>query len=494
MLSKSVYGTRRRAISTAKPGWNKLAAMICCKPRLIIFTCLCISSGPLAWAGSTAPTPTPIETAVGYSLNDTKSQQVSLPPPVGDIGLVTPFLPLPGTVKCAGQLSDTLDNMEVLGLATEGTAKIADITAWIAELAAKSTEAGALTTKSVAEGAETVALATEDGVANPSPAIAEGVVTGATGTEAGATTAESVALAADMITKQADLQGLVESVNAAHYKKLAGLLPDCNQQFKGTVEVTAGGTNVTGNSVFNNNLGVAGNLIVGDNNGITIGGGEISGTGRSGVPATTNNVDAIAIGNGANATSATSTALGTSANANSINSTAIGSGSTATGDSATAIGQGSQAVGSNSTAIGAGAVAIGNNSVALGQGSAAVEDNTVSVGNSTTGMTRRITNVAPGIAPTDAVNVEQFLAGLGALNAELSSRIDQTGAISSAMSEIQLPRGAYNGLGVGLGTQGGQSAIAFGLIGTISPNMLIKVTAGNSGQETNVAAGLTLGW
>jgi autotransporter adhesin len=53
--------------------------------------------------------------------------------------------------------------------------------------------------------------------------------------------------------------------------------------------------------------------------------------------------------------------------------------------------------------------------VALGSGSVANQANTVSVGAS--GSERRITNVAPGVDPTDAVNVSQFSGLANDLNA-----------------------------------------------------------------------------
>jgi len=75
-------------------------------------------------------------------------------------------------------------------------------------------------------------------------------------------------------------------------------------------------------------------------------------------------------------------------------------------ESSVAGGAGAQATGTNTTAVGDNAVASGANSVALGNGSIADQANTVSVGSP--GSERRITNVAAGIAPTDAVNFSQL--------------------------------------------------------------------------------------
>ncbi|RMH91126.1 hypothetical protein EBB59_08265 [Lysobacter pythonis] len=88
------------------------------------------------------------------------------------------------------------------------------------------------------------------------------------------------------------------------------------------------------------------------------------------------------------------------------NSAAGGSDAVASGNNSTAVGNQSVADGANSTAIGQGARATGSSSIAIGAGSTAVEDNVVSVGG--IGAERRITNVAPGVNGTDAVNLNQL--------------------------------------------------------------------------------------
>ena len=74
----------------------------------------------------------------------------------------------------------------------------------------------------------------------------------------------------------------------------------------------------------------------------------------------------------------------------------MGSGATVNAVGGTAIGQGATV---NVGATGA---------VAIGQGSVATDPNTVSFGSP--GNERRLTNVAPGIAGTDAVNLDQLQA------------------------------------------------------------------------------------
>jgi len=111
-----------------------------------------------------------------------------------------------------------------------------------------------------------------------------------------------------------------------------------------------------------------------------------------------------------------------------------GTGAVAGGTQSTALGQSSTASGTGSTAIGFGASATAPNSVALGAGSVASDPNTVSVGSP--GNERRITNVAAGINPTDAVNVSQ----LNSLSANFQSQI---GGLQNqiAINQTEMRRG-----------------------------------------------------
>jgi autotransporter adhesin len=101
-----------------------------------------------------------------------------------------------------------------------------------------------------------------------------------------------------------------------------------------------------------------------------------------------------------------SNSTGPAASATGTDALAMGSSATASGANAIAAGTGAQATAANSTAIGPGATATHANAVAIGSGSVTSAANTVSVG--AAGSERRITNVASGIGPTDAVNVGQI--------------------------------------------------------------------------------------
>lgn len=116
------------------------------------------------------------------------------------------------------------------------------------------------------------------------------------------------------------------------------------------------------------------------------------------------------------ASGANAAAIGPGAVASQANTLALGAESQATGREAVALGGRSTAAAQAGTALGAGSRVTGeaHNAVALGAGSVADEADTVSVG--AAGAERRIVNVAPGIARTDAVNVGQLRDVESALN------------------------------------------------------------------------------
>lgn len=107
------------------------------------------------------------------------------------------------------------------------------------------------------------------------------------------------------------------------------------------------------------------------------------------------------------------------ASASGTETVAAGGNALAADANSVAIGTSAQAIGSGALALGANTSAKGSNSIALGQGSAASADNTVSIGNSATGLTRTLTNVSAGVAPTDAVNVRQLSDAVGGLRSQI---------------------------------------------------------------------------
>ncbi len=174
-------------------------------------------------------------------------------------------------------------------------------------------------------------------------------------------------------------------------------------------------------------------------------------TTATGLGATANGDGATAYGAYAQAMDPNTTAIGYRAVARFAGSVAIGHNAQAIADPATAVGDNSLASGVDSVAIGASAQATATRAVAVGAFSVADQANTVSVGSA--GNERRITNVAPGIAGTDAANMSQL---------RDVSRIAYSGvAMSFAMTGAVMPNlePGDKGLGVGLGSYKGYSAV-----------------------------------
>lgn len=144
---------------------------------------------------------------------------------------------------------------------------------------------------------------------------------------------------------------------------------------------------------------------------------------------------------------------------------------------------------------GAPASATGTNSIALGSGSVASEDNTISVGSSTN--QRRITEVAPGVNSTDAVDVGQMYGALDKTFGKLDTQMNRTGAMSSAMSQMNASASGIpsdNRIAIGMGTQGGSTAVAFGYQHSLAKDVNFTVGGAISGSTSTAGVGLGFGW
>ncbi|HYS66452.1 MAG TPA: YadA-like family protein, partial [Paraburkholderia sp.] len=131
----------------------------------------------------------------------------------------------------------------------------------------------------------------------------------------------------------------------------------------------------------------------------------------------------------------------------------------------------------------------GDNSVAIGSGSVADQANTVSVGSQ--GNERRITNVADGKAPTDAVNMRQFQSGVNDVARNAYSGV----AAATALTMIpEVDPGKTLAIGVAGATYKGYQAAAVGASARITANLKVKVGAGMSGSNTTVGAGASYQW
>jgi autotransporter adhesin len=201
---------------------------------------------------------------------------------------------------------------------------------------------------------------------------------------------------------------------------------------------------------------------------------------------------------GINGAAVTATANGASAYgsqslAQDTNTTAIGFRATATHQSSTAMGFQSQANGASSVAVGANAQASASNAVALGAGSVAAQPDTVSVGSP--GSERRITNVAPGVNPTDAVNMAQ-LQGVQR-NVQDVAKFAYSGiAMAGALAALpQVENGKTFQIGAGVGNYASYTALAVGGSARLNSATVVRLGASTTnGNHMLLNAGIGYSW
>lgn len=195
-----------------------------------------------------------------------------------------------------------------------------------------------------------------------------------------------------------------------------------------------------------------------------------------------------AVGYYAVASDANASAFGMGAGASGYNSTATGVASNAAGANSTAAGVGSHATGDNSTAVGTGASSSGLNSVALGQGTSDFgRINTVAVGD------RSISQVAPGVQGTDAVNVDQ----LNAMDSKLSALIGHGVAQSNALSIAPVFGPSGVSVALGAGEYDGYSAVGVSVakqFAVAGRGGYATVGVGLGGNDTSLKAGVAFGF
>lgn len=141
----------------------------------------------------------------------------------------------------------------------------------------------------------------------------------------------------------------------------------------------------------------------------------------------------------------------------------------ASGRNATATGSGAVASGDASTAIGDHAYASGANSVAVGANSVASAPNTLSVGSA--GNERGISNVAPGVNGTDAVNLNQLNNAAAQSNRYTDQQIKGLkryvdGGVAATMAVAGLPQATEPGknmVSMAGSTWQGQQGMAIGV-------------------------------
>ncbi|WP_262421645.1 YadA family autotransporter adhesin [Paraburkholderia sp. UCT31] len=143
-----------------------------------------------------------------------------------------------------------------------------------------------------------------------------------------------------------------------------------------------------------------------------------------------------------------------------------------------ALGSGAQASGAGSSALGANAVAAAPNSVALGAGSAASDANSVSIGS--LGHERTISNVAPGVSPTDAVNMQQLDSVQQGVNAVARQAYSGIAGATALTMIPDVDPGKTLSVGIGSGNYKGYTAVAIGFSARVTANLKVKGGVGTS--------------
>ena len=186
-----------------------------------------------------------------------------------------------------------------------------------------------------------------------------------------------------------------------------------------------------------------------------------------------------------------------------------GNNSGAIGDPNVVSGNSSYVLGNNNTVAANNVFVLGNNvtvaagndgAVVLGDGSTASGANTVSVGSAN--QTRRITNVAPGINGTDAVNVNQLTAGLASANVYTDTQVFDLRRTTSygiagvtAMTMIPDMDSKQNfSIGVGGASFDGFEALGVAVSARLGEDVKLKAGASISGGTTTYGGGLSVGF
>lgn len=435
------------------------------------------------------------------------------PAPATPAPVVTslPQLATVGAGGCAQQYTNAINalNAQVLtsndvGLAANAVGAAADVTSLVAQEVAASASAVEFGLMSGFLAADIPAVGTATPAAAPAAALAT------------TSTAEAIALGAAIVGAGSTVTGVASQIaaqtfahNAQDLTVYVATLPDCEVTHTGTVTVTDGGVNVSGRSIFNDNVGIAadanvqgnvtasqvqttqgisamgGGIVIGDPNGttysdgITIGGGAVSGAGFGGAQAFTGDANAIAIGNNAQAQQSGSVAVGLDASASGADATAVGTGATASADDSTAVGSGAQATAAGSSAYGQGAVATLTQQQVFG-----TAGNTYTMPGITSTLSRQRQSGPLEVVNTDAAG--NLATDGGEIYRTLSE--NQAGiAIAMALPTPSLQLDERFGLAVNWGRYRHSQAIGVSALGVINDN----VFGGGERLSLNGAIGLS---
>jgi hypothetical protein len=202
--------------------------------RTALIAVLSLAAAQPAWAQTTNPNPPPT------------------PSPAVMFGQV-PALP----AQCGQQLTDAINTANNVGLAANAVGATAQVVVL-------GTQEAAAIANALEFGFTAGFLAADIplvGTATPA-AVPVGVL-------AGTSTAQSFAFAAGILGAGSTVTGVASQITASTFVNAAATLPNCDARYIGTQTITVpagqGALNVSGNSIFQGNVGVTQNINVGGN-------------------------------------------------------------------------------------------------------------------------------------------------------------------------------------------------------------------------------------
>jgi autotransporter adhesin len=102
--------------------------------------------------------------------------------------------------------------------------------------------------------------------------------------------------------------------------------------------------------------------------------------------------------------------------------------------------------------------------------------------------------VAPGVNPTDAVNMQQLGAVQDGVNAVARQAYSGIAAATALTMIPEVDPGKTLSIGIGTGNYQGYSAVAIGFAARITENLKIKGGVSTSSSGTVVGAGIGYQW
>jgi trimeric autotransporter adhesin len=419
------------------------------------------------------------------------------------------------------QLNEDAQNQKdiVLGIKTgsialDGVANTLTLTADIAKVVAEASESAGN-----AAAAPGTAVPGGDAPGHIAASIAEAIVSATSGIKVAAGSIKEVKIGLDAVAQgyEYSIQDLNKDAQNLKEIQIFGGLPNCGTTYNGSIVSTVpkgeaglilkesdlyvgGEATVEGDVEVKGNVtatqvtatqGIAahnGAIILGNpdmetyQEGITIGGGSISGAGIGGALAYTGHFSAIAIGNGAEAWNVNSLAFGAGAKAEAANTTAVGAGSRvakeagpgsfAGGQSMVSKGTGAVSLGYRSESAGDGATSLGAYSYALGNGAVSLGHDNVSYGEAAISAGHRSLAAGDGTVALGwgaKVTARNGMAmGTGATVTGEDSMAYGAGAQALGIRSTAMGQGTY----VAAGTYG-SSAIGAGAVATLSQQMML---------------------